>query len=235
MSLNLPDKRFRHPASGKPVRAVLFDLDGTLVDSAPDIAFAVNATMAKDSLLPHPVSVVRGLIGEGIHRLVEKGYALHNRSLSLNDLNRRTAEFAVIYEAHIVDQTRPYPGVLAGLEALRQMGLKIAVVSNKAQHLTDHLLLRLKLSSCFDLILGARIDLPKKPAPDMLHFALREFSAGSDEAIFVGDSIADVRAAQAAVLPCILIEGGYTVEAATKLGAWKTVSDFQELVKFLVV
>ena len=68
---------------------------------------------------------------------------------------------------------------------------------------------------------------------DMLHFALREFSTGSDEALFVGDSIADVRAAEAAGLPCILIEGGYTVEATAKLGAWKTVSDFERLVKLL--
>jgi phosphoglycolate phosphatase len=222
-----------HPFSGKPVRAVLFDLDGTLVDSAPDIAFAVNTVMAEDGLLPHAVSVVRTLIGEGIHRLVEKAYSLHHKTLSLTDLNSRTAEFASLYEAHIVDQTRAYPGVIAGLAVLRARGLKIAVVSNKAQYLTDHLLTKLELSHSFDIILGARDGLPKKPAPDMLHFALREFSTGPDEALFVGDSIADVRAAEAAGLPCILIEGGYTVEATAKLGAWKTVSDFQQLVKLL--
>jgi phosphoglycolate phosphatase len=230
----MSDTGLIHPFSGKSVRAILFDLDGTLVDSAPDIAFGVNSVMAKDGLLPHSVAVVRTLIGEGIHRLVEKAYSLHHKGLSVIDLNSRTAEFATLYEAHIVDQTRPYPGVTAGLAQLRERGLKIAVVSNKAQHLTDHLLAKLHLSSCFDLILGARDDLPKKPAPDMLHFALRKFSVSADEAIFVGDSIADVTASAAAGLPCVLIEGGYTVEATAKLGAWKTVSDFQQLVKLVI-
>jgi phosphoglycolate phosphatase len=215
-----------HPSSGKPVRAVLFDLDGTLVDSAPDIAFAVNKVMAKDGVASHSVAVVRTLIGEGIHRLVEKAYALHHRGLSLDNLNARTAEFAALYEAHIADATRPYPGVITGLEALRNQGIKIAVVSNKAQYLTDHLLQTLGLASHFDLILGARDNLPKKPAPDMLQFALRSLGAGPDEAVFVGDSVADVRAAEAANLPCILIDGGYTVTPAEQLGAWRTASDF---------
>jgi phosphoglycolate phosphatase len=220
------DVTFLHPYSGKPLRAVLFDLDGTLVDSAPDIAFAVNAVMGKDGLLPHSVDTVRTLIGEGIHRLVEKAYALQNRNLKLDDLNARTAAFAVLYEANIANETRPYAGVLAGLESLRRQGIKSAVVSNKAQHLTDHLLRSLALSNHLDVILGARDMLPKKPAPDMLHFALRALGSDTDEAIFVGDSIADVRAAGAARLPCILIAGGYTIEPASQLGAWRTVSDF---------
>lgn len=227
----MSDTGLIHPFSGKSIRAILFDLDGTLVDSAPDIAVALNVVMARDSLSPHSVDVVRTLIGEGIHRLVEKAFALRHKTLGLTELNIRTAEFAELYEAHIADHTRPYPGVITGLAALRQQGLKIAVVSNKAQHLTDHLLAQLKLSSSFDLILGARDALPKKPAPDMLHFTLRDFSVTSDEALFVGDSIADVRAAEAAGLPCILIEGGYTVEATAKLGAWKTVVDFPSFVK----
>jgi phosphoglycolate phosphatase len=218
----------RHPTSGKPLRAVLFDLDGTLVDSAPDIAFAVNKVMAKDDIPSHSVAVVRTLIGEGIH------YALHHRGLSLDHLNARTAEFAALYEAHIADATRPYPGVITGLAALRQQGFKIAVVSNKAQHLTDHLLQTLSLSVHFDLILGARDNLPKKPAPDMLQFALNSLGSQPDEAVFVGDSIADVRAAEAAKLPCILIDGGYTTIPAAQLGAWRAVSDFASCTTLLV-
>jgi phosphoglycolate phosphatase len=229
------DLVFSHPFSGKPVQAVLFDLDGTLVDSAPDIAFAINAVMAVDGIAPHSVATVRSLIGEGIHRLVEKAYALHHRSLDLTDLNTRTAEFAKVYEAHIADATRPYPGVADGLDMLKKRGVRIAVVSNKAQHLTDHLLQTIELAQNFDLILGARDNLPKKPAPDMLNFALHALAASVQEAIFVGDSIADVRAAAAAQLPCIIIDGGYTLEPAAKLGAWKTVSDFQQLVKLWAI
>lgn len=221
---------FRHPLSDKLVRAVLFDLDGTLVDSAPDIAFAVNTVMEREGLAPHAVDVVRSLIGEGIHRLVEKAYALHHRSLNLDDLNARTAAFAALYEANIANETRPYAGVLAGLEVLKQQRVKTAVVSNKAHHLTHHLLHTLQLADRVDLILGAQDTLPKKPAPDMLYFAIRKLNTSADETIFVGDSVADVRASAAARLPCLLISGGYTVEPAAQLGAWKTVSNFQDFV-----
>jgi phosphoglycolate phosphatase len=217
---------FLHPVSAKPVRAVLFDLDGTLVDSAPDIAFAVNTVMAREDIAPHSVDVVRSLIGEGIHRLVEKAYALQHRSLRLDDLNARTAEFAALYESNIANETRPYPGVVSGLDLLKQRGIKTAVVSNKAHHLTEHLLRELHLFHRLDVVLGAKDALPKKPAPDMLYYAMRELSVSADETIFVGDSIADVRAAGAAQLPCLLIDGGYTIEPAAALGAWQTTSDF---------
>jgi phosphoglycolate phosphatase len=229
-----PDVGFLHPISGRPIKAVLFDLDGTLVDSAPDIASAVNIVMAQDGIAPHSVATVRTLIGEGIHRLVEKAYALQHRSLSFEDLNARTAIFAALYEANIAVETRPYPSVLEGLESLKQRGIKTAVVSNKAHHLTQHLLRELQITGHVDLILGAQDKLPKKPAPDMLLFAMAELNVSADETIFVGDSIADVRAAAAAVLPCLLIDGGYTVEPAAQLGAWKTVSDFDAFLRLFV-
>jgi phosphoglycolate phosphatase len=225
------DVGFLHPISGLPIRAVLFDLDGTLVDSAPDIALAVNTVMAQDDIAPHSVATIRTLIGEGIHRLVEKAYALQHRSLSFEDLNARTATFAKLYEANIAVETRPYPGVLEGLAILKQRGIKTAVVSNKAHHLTQHLLSELQITSRIDLMLGAQDKLPKKPAPDMLYFAMLELDVSADETIFVGDSIADVRAAAAAQLPCLLIDGGYTVEPAAQLGAWKTVADFNALLR----
>jgi phosphoglycolate phosphatase len=209
---------------------VLFDLDGTLVDSAPDIAFALNTVMTREGLPAHSVDVVRTLIGEGIHRLVEKAYAFHHRSLDLEDLNTRTAEFAALYEANIANETRPYPGVPAGLDMLKQRAVKTAVVSNKAHHLTEHLLRELRLFARLDVVLGAKSTMPKKPAPDMLYFAMSELNVNADEIVFVGDSIADVRAAAAAQLPCLLIDGGYTTEPAAQLGAWKTVSDFGKFV-----
>lgn len=221
---------FLHPLTGKPIAAVLFDLDGTLVDSAPDIASAINTVMADDGLAPLDVTKVRTLIGEGIRRLVEKAYIFQNRQLAVGDLDIRTAQFAGTYEMNIAVATRAYTGVEAGLEELRQCGVKIAVVSNKAQHLTDRLLRSLGLFHRFDFVMGARDDIAKKPAPDMLQFALRNVSAGTGTAIFVGDSIADVDAARAANLPCLLIEGGYTIEPAARLGAWKTVADFASLI-----
>lgn len=212
------------------MKAVLFDLDGTLVDSAPDIAFALNSIMTREGLPAHSVDIVRCLIGEGIHRLVEKAYALQHRSLDLENLNARTAQFAALYEANIANETRPYPGVLAGLDMLKRQAIKTAVVSNKAHHLTKQLLHALQIIEHVDFFLGAQNTLPEKPAPDMLYFTMVELNISADETIFVGDSIADVRAAAAAQLPCLLIDGGYTIEPAAQLGAWKTVSDFASFV-----
>jgi phosphoglycolate phosphatase len=209
---------------------VLFDLDGTLVDSAPDIAFALGTVMAKDGMAPHGVGVVRGLIGEGIHRLVEKAYALQHRSLNHDELNGRTASFAEHYKANIARETKPYPDVSAGLFALRKRGIKTAVVSNKAHALTEHLLRELHMFDRLDVVLGADDAIPKKPAPDMLKLAMGKLNVCAGETVLVGDSIADVKAAAAAELPCILIDGGYTMEPAARLGAWKTLSDFGELV-----
>jgi phosphoglycolate phosphatase len=218
-----------HPWSGKPVKALLFDLDGTLVDSAPDIAVAVNTVMTKDSIAPLSVPAVRSLIGEGVRRLVEKAYGLQGQSLSPHALDERTESFETLYASAIAVHTRPYPGVVSSLQDMRRRGLKIAVVSNKLQHLTDQLLFALSLMELFDYVCGARDDLPKKPAPDMLIYTLAQLGVEASEAVFIGDSIADVKAAAAGKLPCVLVAGGYTDVPIQQLGAWKTVGAFDEI------
>jgi phosphoglycolate phosphatase len=218
-----------HPWSGKVVKALLFDLDGTLVDSAPDIAAAVNSVMVTDSLPPLSIPVVRSLIGEGVRRLVEKAYILNGLQLEYHALDERTEHFETLYASAIAVHTRPYTGVKESLQNFRKHGLKTAVVSNKLQHLTDQLLDSLKLAGLLDYVCGARHDLPKKPAPDMLLLTLGVLGVSASETIFVGDSIADVKAAEAGQLPCVLIEGGYTETPIATLGAWKTVHNFAAL------
>jgi phosphoglycolate phosphatase len=225
----MSDVRLLHPWSGRPVRALLFDLDGTLVDSAPDIAVAVNTVMVADGIAPLSVPVVRSLIGEGVRRLVEKAYALQGSHLEGHTLDERTETFEALYASAIAVHTRAYPGVETGLREMREMGFKTAVVSNKLQHLTDQLLAELGLVGVLDYVCGARENLPKKPAPDMLLHTLEHLHVDVAEALFIGDSIADVRAANAGGLPCVLIGGGYTETPVAELGAWKTVSDFAGL------
>jgi phosphoglycolate phosphatase len=119
-----------HPWSGQPVRALLFDLDGTLVDSSPDIAVAINRVLELDGLLPLTKEVVRSLIGEGVRRLVEKAFHLQNSQLVGHRLDERTERFEALYASAIAVHTRPYPGVESGLLEMRQKGFKTAIVSN---------------------------------------------------------------------------------------------------------
>ncbi len=218
-----------HPWSGKSVRALLFDLDGTLVDSSPDIGVALNRVLEMDGLAPLLTHVVRSLIGEGVRRLVEKAFVLRNAKLDGHRLDERTERFEALYASAIAVHTKPYPGVVSGLFKIREKGFKTAIVSNKVQYLTDQLLAKLQLDELVDYVCGARENLPKKPAPDMLLHTLQQLDVDVSEALFIGDSIADVAAANAAKLPCILIEGGYTETSIQQLGAWKTVSSFQNL------
>lgn len=218
-----------HPWSKRQVKALLFDLDGTLVDSAPDIAVAVNSLLVAENIEPLSVPVVRSLIGEGVRRLVEKAYAIKSSNLNMNMLDERTHVFEARYAAAIAVHTKPYPGVENGLRKFRQMGLKTAVVSNKVQYLTDQLLSTLGLTELLDYVCGARDDMPKKPAPDKLLHTLQQLKVEKSEALFIGDSVADVAAAKACDLPCFLVEGGYTDTSIQNLGAWKTVADFDGL------
>lgn len=209
------------------MRAMLFDLDGTLVDSSPDIGAALNWVLEMDGLAPLSTHVVRSLIGEGVRRLVEKAFVLQNAKLDGHRLDERTERFEALYASAIAVHTRPYQGVETGLKELRQKGFKTAIVSNKIQYLTDQLLADLHLAELVDYVCGARENLPKKPAPDMLLHTLQKLDVGVSEALFIGDSIADVAAANAVKLPCVLIEGGYTETSIQELGAWKTVSSFR--------
>ena len=220
---------FIHPWSKRPVKALLFDLDGTLVDSAPDIAVAVNSLLVVDGIEPLTLPVVRSLIGEGVRRLVEKAYRLQSTSLGTQELDKKTHAFELHYSEAIAVHTKPYPGVVNGLKKFRNFGLKTAVVSNKLQFLTDQLLLTLGLTDLLDYVCGASDAMPKKPAPDMLLHTLRQLNVEISEALFIGDSIADVTAARACELPCFLIEGGYTETPIDKLGAWRTVANFEGL------
>ena len=229
----LPRDSFIHPWSGKPVEALLFDLDGTLVDSAPDIATAINDVLSSEGLAELDVPTVRTLIGEGIRRLTEKAFAIRGNALSSNDLDSKAAAFSEKYASCIADRTAPMPGVIEGLAGLRQAGFKTAVVSNKAQGLTEQLLEQIQLTQFFDYIQGAQAALAPKPAPDMVRAALSNLKCTPDVAAFVGDSSIDVATGAASSLPVFLLKGGYTGGAELPEGAFQVFQDFHGLVSWI--
>ena len=194
--------------------AVLFDLDGTLIDSVPDIAAATNELLALHGLAALGVGDVREMIGHGVSTLVRRAFAARSIALEGAALEARVAEMMPIYGRHLVNLTMVLPGASQCLEALARSGVRLAVVSNKpmpfARAICDHY----GFSRHVAAVQGAEVHIPKKPAPDMLYAALGAMGAARDRSGGGGDGAADVAAARAAGLPVVIVRGGYGAEAA---------------------
>lgn len=195
-------------------RAALFDLDGTLVDSAPDIAAAIAELMAGEGLAAFTEAEVRAMIGHGMPVLVERAFAARGRPLADTDIGPMVARMSGIYANHLTDRTRLLPGVGAALAYLEGIACRVAVVTNKPEGPAETVLGHFGLRGRVELLIGDRgpaggATLRRKPAPDMLNFALHALGVDAESAIMVGDSEADIVSAQAAGVFAIAIEGGY--------------------------
>ena len=192
------------------LRAFLFDLDGTLVDSVPDLTTAVNQLRRAWRFEPVSEERVRCWIGDGAHRLVERALASTTGGLlTETELGQAYTLFVDYYQRSICDRSTVYPGVLDLLENLSSRGYFFGVVTNKPRQFAELLLARLNLSGHFD-VLVAGDDLPcMKPHPAMLVHACEVLGILTGQAAFVGDSRTDVAAARAARMPVLLAGWGY--------------------------
>lgn len=187
---------------------LIFDLDGTLVETAPDLAAALNVAMAAEGLAPIPLDQVRSLVGAGVRALIERGLKVNGASVSPARLDALQKVFLDHYGAHIADLSRPYPGLIAGLERLRGEGWRFAVATNKLEAYARQLIDELDMNHWFVAITGGDTFPFKKP--DGRHLAETVRLAGGGPAIMVGDSATDVNAARDAGLPVIGVSFGYT-------------------------
>jgi phosphoglycolate phosphatase len=194
--------------------AVLFDLDGTLIDSVPDIAAATNELLALHGLAALGVDEVRGMIGHGVSTLVRRAFAARSIPLEGPALEARTSQMMPIYGRHLVNLTMVLPGARECLAELARAGVRLAVVSNKPMPFTRAICDHYGFSRHLGAIQGAEAHIARKPAPDMLHAALAALGAARDRAVMVGDGAADVTAARAAGLPVVIVRGGYGAEPA---------------------
>lgn len=187
---------------------IIFDLDGTLVDSAPDLAGAMNHVLADRGLPPLPMDDVRHLVGNGARALIEKGLATHNHApLSDAEMDAALVRFIDHYRDHIADKSYVFDGVEAGLDQLSAAGAHLAVCTNKREEL-GHLLLReVGLHDRFDTVI-CRDTLPTyKPAPEPLLECLTR--TGAAYGVMIGDTMTDVTAARNARMPCLVASFGY--------------------------
>ena len=151
-----------------PSRIVVFDLDGTLVDTAPDLINALNYVLDREGLPPVPLHAARNMIGQGARKLIERGLELEGRAASVDDINRLTKDFIEYYAAHIADASRPFEGLESALDELSERGFRFAVCTNKLEWLSKRLLDQLNLSARFDAICGADTFGVSKPDPVIL-------------------------------------------------------------------
>jgi phosphoglycolate phosphatase len=212
--------------------ALIFDLDGTLVDTAPDLLCATNAVLAavgRRSI--DPVSL-RHMVGFGAGALITQAMAATGPAVADGALPGLVEIFIAHYRAHIADFSRPFAGVEETLKLLKDDGARLGLLTNKPAELTTVLLDRLGMTDLFAAIYGAGRKAYTKPDPRIFHNVVEDVFAkegGGGPAVMIGDSITDLATAQAAGAPCILMSYGYTPVPAGELGADLVLDDFAQL------
>jgi phosphoglycolate phosphatase len=192
------------------VRTVVFDLDGTLVDTAPDLITALNFVLDREGLPPVPLQSARTMIGAGARRMIERGLELEGRAATVDDITRLTGDFIDYYAAHIAEASRPFEGLESALDDLQASGYRFAVCTNKLEWLSKRLLDQLGLSSRFAAICGADTFGISKPDPAILQQTVARAGGQLATSIMVGDAGPDIGVARRAGIPVIGVEFGYT-------------------------
>lgn len=193
-----------------PVKAIVIDLDGTLLDTAPDLADAAAAMLVELGQPPLPVDEIKTYIGNGVSRLVKRVLTrdMHAEP-EPQHFERALAIFERHYGANVSRKSRPFPGVVEGLDAMRAAGFRLACITNKAARFTHPLLKDTGLFDYFELILSGDTLPEKKPSPLPLRHACQVFGCEPAALLLIGDSLNDAQAARAAGCPVFCVPYGY--------------------------
>jgi phosphoglycolate phosphatase len=207
--------------------ALIFDLDGTLVDTAPDLLGATNAVLEAVGRAPMDTAALRHMVGFGARSLIGQAMAATGAPAEDSEMDRLTGIFIDHYREHIADFSRPFLGVEETLRRLRARGDRLGILTNKPAELTGPLLEKLGLGNYFTAVYGAGRKSYTKPDPRIFHDVVED--CGGGKGVMIGDSITDLSTARAAGAPCILMSYGYTPVPARELGADMVLDDFTQL------
>ncbi len=208
--------------------ALIFDLDGTLVDTAPDLLEAINFILGEEGRRPVDHADLRHLVGHGARAMMVEAFAMTGGPADPARLPGLIDAYIAHYKAHIADASRPFPGVEATLARLSGEA-RLAVLTNKPQELTDLLLPALKLDHFFAAVHGAGRYGYSKPDARVFHHVVEEMGGAGAGAIMIGDSATDVATARAAGAKVIVVDYGYTPIPAGELGADAVTGDFTDV------
>src|SRR5215210_5389562 len=211
------------------VPTIVFDLDGTLVDTAPDLINALNFVLHREGLPPVPLHSARNMIGAGARKLIERGLELEGRSAGFEDVTRLTGDFIDYYAMHIADLSRPFDGLESALDDLQAAGYRFAVCTNKLEWLSKLLLEQLGLTSRFSAICGADTFGVSKPHPAILQQTIARAGGQLSSAIMVGDAGPVIGVARRAVIPVIGVAFGYTEVPMAELKPDRQINHMREL------
>ena len=208
---------------------LVFDLDGTLIDTAPDLVDTLNVMLAREGLAPVPYETARNFIGGGARAMIARGIEAEGRVMPQAKLEQMFAEFIAHYSEHVADRSRPFPGLIDALDELAAGGYRFAVCTNKLERLSLLLLDALALSRRFEAICGQDTFGMQKPDPEVLRRTIKAAGGSLQRAIMIGDSGTDIRTAQAAGVPVIAVDFGYSDRPVAEFNPDRIISHFAQL------
>lgn len=208
---------------------IVFDLDGTLIDTAPDLVETLNVIFAREGLAPLPYDTARNLVGGGAKAMIAREIEAEGRVLPTTKLEQMFTDFIAHYSDHLADRSRPFPGLTDALDVLAALGCQFAVCTNKLERLSVLLLDQLELSDRFVAICGQDTFGVQKPDPEILRCTVAAAGGTMQRTIMIGDSITDIRTARAAGVPVIAVDFGYSERPVAELGPDRTISHFAQL------
>ena len=208
---------------------IVFDLDGTLVETAPDLVATLNIILAREGMAPVAYEIARNFVGGGAKLMLARGIEAEGRTVDGAKLDQMFKDFIVYYADNVAVHSRPFPGLIEALDTLSTRGFRLAVCTNKLERLSVLLLRALDLADRFEVICGQDTFGIQKPDPEVLRRTIAAAGAAPGDAVMIGDSATDIRTARAAGIPVIAVDFGYSEKPVAEFAPDRVISHFKQL------